>query len=824
MSDVKLGQAGLREPLGQANFLGGPTRRHDTRGTDAPKPSASMVRSPLLALARWALANGPVLVFLCVYVSTCLVGALLFVAKARTFVRLYEYFSGTKVPSLTASQRLDVVLLLCVAPLLIWLGFALARRMPLQRVGGERIARGLGNARLESPSWFPRVVFGLSAAIASFSITRAGALAHVSSWLDYRQFVSARAGLFGSLHFIEFANIYMFLPFSAAWVLLTPRGSGVRGLILRWVPLAFTEVVDLLLYQKKTAIVSLLIVVFAWVLTRGRDAANRRRAAAGAWAVLALGFGVYMATVVVPVYSKSSSATVCLSQGNSCHSAVPAIVMYAALSPLTRTSAPALYYPIVYPHEHAFYGLDVFQDFLRLPSHFPDDNKVIWHRQNPGLPGTSAAPFQFSLYSGVGVPGALVESFVIGLIMGLGWRLVLSDVLPRVWRGLLGSAQLTFGLYIAIDSFRNDTTVSYGILWGLTFIILAGLCVHILNGVRATFGRGSVAALAIGLAVTSFRQALAKRWQAHVVSQRRRIGAAALVFAPIVIGVVAFHASRSQPSKVYYLTNAPAYPVLAYSAAYPPVPGGGATVRRWDFGNGVPAAWHELPGVRVRQVTGGARITTNAMQNYQLVARRLTLGPGAYVLDLIAQLGYGGVGVGALDERTVFIAQRLYGGGETPSPFRELGAPFAVRKPTSVQVVLSNVPSAAGRTSTWVVRSVELRRQGPSPLPLISEHAAAPLPRLPLQVAPPTPSHGGWVSRGFRAIMATLYDVLVAVGAAGLVALVLGACGLMAAAVLVGLRADDAARGRPDAPIVRAMASAGKTLGRGRALAGARRR
>jgi hypothetical protein len=456
---------------------------------------------------RWALANAPILVYLVVYAFTCLLAALLFLGNYRPLIRLFQRYSGTHVPSLTFTQGVVVLILLCGAPIYLWLGYALARRVP----GAGVRARALevrGRSRLDTPPALSLAVFGLCGVAACVSVGRAGAFGELSSWLSYGRFVAARQTLFAHLHFVEFVNIYMFLPFAAAWVLLTQRRAGVRWLVVRWCPLAFTIFIDLLLFQKKTAVVSLLIVGFAWFFFHRRTGARRRRLVRGASATVAVGVTMYFATVVVPVYSETSNGG----------GALPTLALYSLLSPVTRTSAPVLYYPIVYPRQHAFYGLDLFQDELGFPSAFPNDNQVIWAAQNPHGPfGTSAAPFQFSLYSGTGLFGALFETLVIGGLMGLAWRLFASDALPAVWGSLLCSAECVFGVYLAIDSWRNDTTVSYGALWALLFVAVAASATHIVNGqvhrlaLVGRWWRGLLARLES--AAIPARRNVARRWE-----------------------------------------------------------------------------------------------------------------------------------------------------------------------------------------------------------------------------------------------------------------------------------------------------------------------
>ena len=149
-----------------------------------------------------------------------------------------------------------------------------------------------------------------------------------------------------------------------------------------------------------------------------------------------------------------------------------AIGLYAALSPITRTAAPALFYPAIFPDERRFYGLDVGQDVLGVGS-MPDDNIVVWQVMNPEINGTTVAPFQFAFYSQVGVLRALLLCAATGLLLAALWRLARHPRLRAEWRALAGALVLLWSVYLAIDSMRNSTLVSYGVLWGLVFLALA---------------------------------------------------------------------------------------------------------------------------------------------------------------------------------------------------------------------------------------------------------------------------------------------------------------------------------------------------------------
>lgn len=150
------------------------------------------------------------------------------------------------------------------------------------------------------------------------------------------------------------------------------------------------------------------------------------------------------------------------------------LLLYSLLAPVTRTSAPALYYPLIFPEHHRFFGLDLGQDILGWGD-MPDDNRVVWKYLFPDIPGGSVmAPFQFVLYSQVGIAYTLFLSFLLGGVLGVVWQGVIKRrYANRVWSSLVGSMILLFSIYLAGDGVRSSLMVSYGIMWGCLFIIIA---------------------------------------------------------------------------------------------------------------------------------------------------------------------------------------------------------------------------------------------------------------------------------------------------------------------------------------------------------------
>lgn len=479
----------------------------------------------------------PLIVHLCFYTATCLIGALLFYYQYGPFLILVDYFSGINVPlPYPADGSRKLLLLLLGAPLLFSAGYALAVRFrftPLETFVG--LLSGAPERRI--PTWFPVVVFLLSALAGAISLARSGAFVHFGAWSNYGVWVQARWALFDQLGFFSFANLYTVLAVAAAWVILACPLRGLAGWGLRCSCLAVMMTLAFFLFQKRVLVTSALFIVFAVILNHVLAFGWERRVKRLLGVSIGLIACLYFVLVVAPVYLESTQtadeiirqtaeqvvadiakedATVELHAGGSAQAehevikkalqqslAKPAhdeseaerqaknqqraqaineligkernfhVFFYSLLAPMTRTSAPAMFYPIVFPYHHPLYGFDAGQDILGV-GFMPDDNKVVWEYMYPNTPGGSvAAPFQFVLYSQVGVAAAMALSLVLGAVIGALWRIVIYHRSPQVWRSLMGSVLLMFSGYVALDSMRGSLLASYGAIWGWLFVIAA---------------------------------------------------------------------------------------------------------------------------------------------------------------------------------------------------------------------------------------------------------------------------------------------------------------------------------------------------------------
>ena len=436
----------------------------------------------------------PLAVFGLVYLLSCLVGAVLLIVDYAPFVALFEYFSGTEAPELSAGETRTNVLLLVVAPLALTAGYILGSRIPSRRLDAEP-----PRERRDPAWWLPPLTFATLAAVALVSLMRAGAFGRSATWLDFGTWVQARSANFEQIGFFEFVNLYLLVPLAAAWVFVSGPIATPRQVLLRSIPIPIALALSLFLFSRKAVVTTLLILLFAWAIDAARARLRHLR-------VLILSATLFLAAsytalVVVPVYAEASkTAKQAASQANTAadpvraaqldrisatfglHNRRRALVLYAALSPLTRSSAPALSYPVVFPRRHDYFHLDLGQDIVGVGA-MPNDNIVVWNYLNPTTPGgTTSVPYQFVLYSQIRALGAIGASLIVGFLLALAWRL--SQLPARPTSTLLGSMVLLLATYLAIDSLRNSVVVSYGVVWGLLFVATTVLLTRIVASDR----------------------------------------------------------------------------------------------------------------------------------------------------------------------------------------------------------------------------------------------------------------------------------------------------------------------------------------------------
>src|SRR5579859_6636525 len=203
----------------------------------------------------------PMLVFTLTYLLTCVLGAIALLVNLQPFVDLFEYFSGTRRAPLAGDALTITLVLLFVAPLAMWVGYVL-----VVMILGPRMRSQPEPSHASLPLVLPYAVFAVCAAVALVSLVRASSIGSLGAWFDFTAWINARWRTFGILSFFEFVNIYMFVPFSAAWVALEVSGPGAKRFVLRWAPALIAVTVAIPLFQKKAAVVSVIIIVCAYVL------------------------------------------------------------------------------------------------------------------------------------------------------------------------------------------------------------------------------------------------------------------------------------------------------------------------------------------------------------------------------------------------------------------------------------------------------------------------------------------------------------------------------------------------------------------------------
>ncbi len=428
----------------------------------------------------------PLTVFGLVYFLTSYLGAALLLWGPDSARLLYRIYAGVDVPVLSSREFLNLLLLLHV-PLLVMA----ASYMATVVWAGERLRRF--NRAVHSPraTWVGVMWVGSFAAAAG-SLWHGGAFGNAHAWVSsYESWVTARWMLFGALSIPEFINLYVILPVLSSLLvqLLWPVKRGFAG-VVAMVGLVLT----LLLFQKKQPIVYLLAVLLPFWIARHSRLGARSHMLRHATVALLVALVVYVALVFVPMLGLAEGPTRAnqapataaplptdaqvqradqLEQFRSRLLSMPAVAeksLFLINSVIFRTAAPAIYYPMVFPARHPFYGLD-----LPLDGFTTDDNLIVWNAMWPDLPGGSvSAPYPFSIYAQVGLLGVMVFAALTGITLALAW-IWSAVVQPPQPLSLLGATlTLVFTIFIAIDTLRNSVISSYGLAWGVALLLLLG--------------------------------------------------------------------------------------------------------------------------------------------------------------------------------------------------------------------------------------------------------------------------------------------------------------------------------------------------------------
>lgn len=470
----------------------------------------------------------PFLVFILVYFITCYIGAIVLLFGPKEFSQWYLYFSGARLPDLFSNHLITLLGLLHLPPLVMWLGYETALRKRKWSTINS-ILRDTNSFQILGSFYILSFIFAL------YVLIKANSFSNLQAWVDYNKWIHARMELFSSISFFGFVNIYSILPLSVAYLVLSTWSY--RGKFR--VPFFFVFIgtflaSQILIFQKKSLLSNLIFLCLSlYVYLYGGDTPRRNATIGRHLLVFAIStlslYMLYTTLVVVPVVRQTSqsyqpSNRVAEANGlpgrakplkapsseRSPHGVAEAnglpgtakeqaaqkprpaisfavepapppanrnkaVLFYALMAPLTRTSAPAISYPVVYPREHPYYRLDLGQDILGFGS-MPDDNLIVWNKLWPTTPGgTTMAPYHFVLYAQGGFIVSLVGAFFAGLLLGMWWRTVVAVPRPSITASLLAGLCFLFGIYLALDSARNSIVSSYGLIWPV--LTLLGLSI-----------------------------------------------------------------------------------------------------------------------------------------------------------------------------------------------------------------------------------------------------------------------------------------------------------------------------------------------------------
>jgi hypothetical protein len=247
----------------------------------------------------------PLYLYLAVYVVTCLIGGLLLLSS-ETFTTFVQLFTGVNSFWLSSEDVFFDLVLLFVAPVLFVSGYEIA--LQIHRREPETVSRTPVSPEL---GWivFP---WAITLIVAVVSLARGGAFENLNAWTDYRQWVLARWKLFDTLTFLEFANIYNFLPVATVLLVLRVFNSShsrVRRIVAAAGAALPVLLVDLLIFQKKTFLIFAILAVLS-VLTYKNllSTVTYRRTSYFLALTGGVAYVLYCALVAGPAVSKQAHA------------------------------------------------------------------------------------------------------------------------------------------------------------------------------------------------------------------------------------------------------------------------------------------------------------------------------------------------------------------------------------------------------------------------------------------------------------------------------------------------------------------------------------
>lgn len=461
------------------------------------------------------LKRTPLLLFIGTYLFTCYIGAVFLLFGPEHFFLWYRYFSGIVMPNISYEQLRNILVLLHIPVILFAAGYELAIRIRIR----NRLLTGFHDRK----SWF-LIALLISEFFSVLSVTKLSTFGHMHFWLDYNSFIHGREQTFQKLGFFEFANIYSLLPtFMAGAFLYIFQSQWKKSIKIFTVSfnLIFLIFINLSILQKKGLVVSILVILFTLYLYyfSGKSpriyVSNRKKLSIAAICLASI-YLIYILLVLAPVVLKTSKSyvpTVTASTKENTGDSNPtkpaqtikttitnimskpkqtteaitfdnvkvpnhenrneSLILYTLMAPLNRTSSTSIAFPIVFPHIHPYYRIDVGEDILGFGA-MPDDNSVIskflWP-SNTG--GATAAPYQFVLFSQGGIWVACIGSILLGMLIGFFWNLlVLSNEVMNSVSALLAGLIMVFSIFLGLDSFRNTVFSSYGILYPFGIVLI----------------------------------------------------------------------------------------------------------------------------------------------------------------------------------------------------------------------------------------------------------------------------------------------------------------------------------------------------------------
>ncbi len=452
-------------------------------------------------------ANAPIILYALFYTVFSLIGITLFYAQNEFYLLVYEVSSGVARPVLSSfEQYSNLFFITYIVPAVFIAGFYLAYK----KISTSFFSR-IMDEYLDINKSICLALYVLVASIIMYRILSFVDFTDIAyAYTNYNVMIATRYVLFDHLTRWDWILIYSAIP--------TLTGILIYQLHSQWAKIAIIATSSFILLYTMQKRYILLMLIFVYFIGIIRDKLPPKKLMLRTLSYLTVLVGIFVMQTFLPVsylFSAENFQTNTMQQikvvspvaqvsantgkklsidklkvmyktvgstfSSSSESEMPLIhkietkALYFFNAFLNRTSVPMVYFFELFPYKKDYLGN--WQSCF-IP-HYNNgvaeyEGNVVWSYTNGDTPGCLAAPYNFSLYSRVGVWGALVISLIYGLALGVCWA-VIRKLNNRLSYAVLTPMLYILMIFLSMDSFISSVFTAYGLFWWVFTFIIVGI-------------------------------------------------------------------------------------------------------------------------------------------------------------------------------------------------------------------------------------------------------------------------------------------------------------------------------------------------------------